>query len=235
LTALLPADVVAAAIRGEHVAVDASSGDASVDLGPVGGGSPVWYALSCFGGSVMTTFDTGDTTPDTLSLGCGRGPVASSLDWAAGPANVTVSAPSSLAWRLVLAAGAGPTRQLEPFDELHVAAQHARTTGGVTIAKGEGPDPGADGFILTTDLGAIGAVRDVQLAIDCVGANIEVRIVDGDSVLAGYKGACTPAVDIENIVVDAPSTQARLLVVATRDVTWRLLAIGPMPAATAVP
>ena len=235
LAAMLPAGASATAVRGEHLGDEASPGDTTVDLGEVGAGSPVWYALSCFGASVVTTFDTGDTTPDSLSLGCGTGPVSGSLDWVVGPANVTVSAPSTLTWRLVLAPGTGPARKLETYEELRHAAQRARTTGGVSIAKGEGPDPKADDLILTTDLGAIGAVRDIQLAFDCIGGDIEVRVVSGDTVIEGYKGACKPAVDIEDIALDASDSQARLVVVASRGVAWRLLAVGPMPDVTAAP
>jgi hypothetical protein len=112
---------------------------------------------------------------------------------------------------------------------------NGRTTGGVSIAKGEGPVPGASDFILTTDLGTIGAVEDIQLALDCIGGDIEIRVMAGDTVQAGYKRACGPAVTVEDLVVAAPDPHAKVVVVATKDVQWRLLAVGPIPTETASP
>jgi len=235
LTALLPADAHTGVVRGEHHGSPGGVGDVTLDLGAVGAGSPVAYALSCLSEHVTITFDTGDTTPDTMDLQCDDGLAHGSLDWEAGPALVSVSTPSDDSWRLVLATGTGPARSPEPFDELRLAAQRARTTGGVTIASGEGPDPEATGALLTTDLGAVGAVHDIQLVIDCIGGGIDVRVMAGDTKLAGYQTACQPSVDIQSIAVASPGPDARLVVVADHDVTWRLLAVGPMPGATAAP
>jgi hypothetical protein len=235
LTAMLPAGVAAATVRGENVTAGTSAGDTGVELGAVGAGSPVWYALSCLGDKVTITFDTGDTTPDTMSLACGTGPVSSSLDWEAGPAIVSVSASANLPWRIVLGAGGGPARNLESFEELRLVAQRARTTGGITIGKGEDLDRSAASATQPTDLGAVGAVPDIQLVLDCIGGDIEVRVVAGDTVLAGYKGACTPAVDVQDLILQAPDPRARLLVVASPGVAWRLLAVGPAPTESQVP
>ena len=181
------------------------------------------------------SFDNGDGTPDTMSLACGGRAVAGSLAWEAGPARVTVTAPARVPWRLALASGSGPARDLAEPMELRQIAQHARTTGGVSIAQGEGPDPAATGTIMTTDLGSIGTVQDIELAFDCIGGDIEIRVTDGDTVLTGHKGACAPAAQVVNLAVASPDPRAHLVIVTTKDVRWRLLAVGPMPTASAAP
>ena len=235
LIAMLPADAVTPVLQGQNVDGGGATGDITTEMGAIGAGSPVAYALSCAGDAVTITFDNGDGTPDTMSLACADSAVGGSLSWEAGPARVTVTAPARLPWRLVLASGSGPARDLAEPMELRQIAQLARTTGGVSIAQGEGPDAAATGAILTTDLGSIGTVQDIELAFDCLGGDIEIRVTDGDTVLAGHMGACAPTAQIVNLAVATANPRAHLVVVATKDVRWRLLAVGPGPTGSAVP
>ena len=134
-----------------------------------------------------------------------------------------------------VALGSAAARDLAEPMELRQIAQHARTTGGVSIAQGEGPDPAATGTILTTDLGSIGTVQDIELAFDCIGGEIEIRVTDGDTMLAGHEGDCAPAAQIVNLTLASPNPRAHLVVVTTNNVRWRLLAVGPVPTKSAAP
>ena len=235
LVAMLPPDHTSQVASGEGAGDGVAGTRESVDVGWVAAGSPVAYALSCAGDAVTITFDTGDDSPDTMSLACGAGATTGSLDWEAGPARVSITAPTDEPWRIAVASLPGPARQLAEYLELRLIAQHARSTGGVTVAQGEGPDPLGTGATRTTDLGVIGDLGEVALALDCIGGDIEIRITAGDRMLAGYKAVCEPSAHVVDLAIAAPDPSARLVVVASEDVSWRLRAIGPMPAASPSP
>ncbi len=128
LVAMLPGDVTTQLASGERPGGGTAGRVESVDIGAVAAGSPVAYALSCLGEAVTLTFDTGDDSPDSMSLACGNGVATGSLNWESGPARVSVAAAGDTPWRIALASGPGPARGLAEYLELRFIAQHARTS-----------------------------------------------------------------------------------------------------------
>ena len=207
-----------------------SSQDYAQVLGSIQARGRIHVAVQCVGAQniVLEIGDSGNTTALECSAAAWTG------EFMGGAGDVTITAPGTTAYRIIVASLPADDRELASLDELRTLAAGAGALMDAPIGTGERLDAGG-ALIETTTLGILGGSQQIVVAYDCVGGQIEVRVATADIVLTSFQDPCDSGPTARSLALATTDPGARLEVIAIGGVRWRLFAavsgsvIGPDP------
>ena len=236
------------AIAHAHDWVDAGGGipegalpdRASVDLGTIEGSTRYQLEFACLGGGVASInirvirVPGGGVPISGPDVDCDGAFYTQPID-ADGPRQVSLSAPRTASWRIVVSRleGNGPTPAVDPAPlELQPGEESLVSEEDQSVLAGGRPDPDAPGLSLQ-DLGALSGRYWYRVRASCVG-DTAIRHIVANDVNGTYRALTTTFVPCDGAVhetfLDVPQPSgAELYVAATPEARWSILVSSEQP------
>lgn len=215
------------ALKAEHPVADQAGGRVKMDLGTIGPGDSVEFAIHCLGGGVDITFDDGGAKPDEWHTDCPANPFTARLPGTETAYRITVGADAGVRWRVVMAEGhdvpsptSGPTtRELASYEDL--AAYMSST---IEVLRNESTEDASPG---TVEFGEVAGRFNLEVVLACTGTGeVSVSVRGGGATSpVGTWGCGGPGVILWTALEPAlvTASQASLVVDAPEGTAWRML------------